>query len=114
MVRLFTLDQARQTLPLIKGLVHACQVAAAELDGVDPADVEQVTALVGRIHGARTAIEHLGATLKSVPEGVVDWYGEEGGTIGYYCWKVGEQDVEHWHATDQGFSQRQHLAVAVG
>ena len=57
---------------------------------------------VNRIHG-------LGAIVKDLDEGLVDFPASHGGDEVLLCWKVGEDAVEFWHGLDEGFAGRKPL-----
>jgi hypothetical protein len=54
-------------------------------------------------------IESLGCIVKDIDLGLVDFPSTRGGEPIYLCWKAGEGRVEHWHALDEGFSERKPL-----
>jgi hypothetical protein len=41
--------------------------------------------------------------------GLVDFPAERDGEPVYLCWRLGEDEVAHWHDRDSGFSSRQPL-----
>lgn len=51
----------------------------------------------------------LGAELKDLEAGLVDFRGEFAGAEVYLCWKKGEPRVAHWHPLDGGFAARRPL-----
>jgi hypothetical protein len=50
--------------------------------------------------------EHEGV-VKSVEQGLVDFYGVIEGRLVFLCWKRGEKSVEYYHHLEEGFSGRQ-------
>jgi hypothetical protein len=54
-------------------------------------------------------IESLGCIVKDIDLGLVDFPSTRSGEPIYLCWKVGEARVSHWHALDEGFSERKPL-----
>ena len=57
---------------------------------------------VNRIHG-------LGAIVKDLDEGLVDFPASHAGEEVLLCWKVGEEAVAFWHGLDEGFAGRKPL-----
>jgi hypothetical protein len=54
-------------------------------------------------------IESLGCIVKDIDLGLVDFPSTRSGEPIYLCWKAGESRVSHWHALDEGFSERKLL-----
>jgi hypothetical protein len=57
---------------------------------------------VNRIHG-------LGAIVKDLDEGLVDFPALHAGQEVLLCWKVGEDSVSFWHGLEEGFAGRKPL-----
>ena len=126
--RIFTLGEARATLPEIASAVTAMvrrvrrarQLAAlrdsmrrnAGGDGGpgehqdDPIQAEfprlrdQIAELVDYIRAR-------GVEVKDIDRGLVDWVAIREGREVYLCWQHGERDIAHWHDLDAGFAGRQ-------
>ncbi len=116
-IKRFTLQQANQTLPLVKRIVadivrtHAdvakCQ---KQLEGAKPA---QENKLRDRL---QTNLEHLqdyvdeltevGCDLKDYRIGLIDFIGKHEGRDICLCWKLGEERIGHWHEVTAGFAGR--------
>src|SRR5439155_481044 len=47
-------------------------------------------------------------------QGIVDFYGKLDGKEMFWCWKVGEERIEHWHELESGYPGRQPIPVTVG
>ncbi|HTZ56161.1 MAG TPA: DUF2203 domain-containing protein [Candidatus Acidoferrum sp.] len=54
-------------------------------------------------------IESLGCIVKDIDLGLVDFPSTRSGEAIYLCWKAGEARITHWHALDEGFSERKPL-----
>lgn len=76
--------------------------ALAELAQAEQRERVDVARCVNEIH------EH-GAIVKDPDEGLVDFpalrYGEEI----LLCWRLGEDEVAHWHGLEEGFAGRKQL-----
>jgi len=128
--RLFTVEQANRMLPLVRAIVTdivglACdlterndrlailQVADAE-DG-DPYGEEvlqmqsEIETDMDRLQEFVDELADLGVELKSATEGLVDFRATIDERDAYLCWKLGEEEVSHWHPLDAGYEQRQSL-----
>lgn len=131
--RYFTAEEANQALedvrPLAEEMVErrrdlaAHQVRQEELDrriagnggDFDPAELsdlreriaEEATAVarcVNRIH-------ELGAQVKDLDAGLIDFPARRGTEEVLLCWRVGEDAIEYWHGADEGFAGRKRLPL---
>jgi hypothetical protein len=128
MDRIFTVDEANRTLPLVGKIVAdlvrehklwADKVAEFELAtvGSSPekpdaiAELLQIEAqrLARDIEGYIRELNDLGVICKGMDTGLVDFRGQIDGRDVYYCWKLGEPSVLYWHEIDAGFVGRQKL-----
>lgn len=123
----FTLDDANRTLPLVSRIVrdlvgrypawrelvdeYELMSSRQRVDDPDPQLEElerQVTGLAREIDGYVHEIAELGAEpRKPYDSGLVDFPGIHDGRSIFFCWRLGEEAIEHWHERDGGFSGRQ-------
>lgn len=54
-------------------------------------------------------IQALGAQIKDLDEGLVDFPARQAGEEVLLCWRLGEERVEFWHGIDEGFAGRRPL-----
>lgn len=54
-------------------------------------------------------LEKLGVILRSAYDGIVNFPTVMRDQSAYYCWKMGEMDVAHWHFPNETYSQRRPL-----
>jgi len=47
-----------------------------------------------------------GVVIKDLEEGLVDFYSKKGNKEIYFCWKLGEKNIEFWHDEESGFEER--------
>ena len=59
--------------------------------------------LIDEIHGR-------GCFLKDIGTGLVDFYSLHEGRVVYLCWKLGEEEVGHWHEVGRGYAYRQPIS----
>mgnify|MGYP001382773217 CR=1 FL=1 len=124
--RLFTVDEADRTLPLVRRIAddivqeyaafqallqtfhHHC--AGGETDaGPLRAEIEAAAA---RINGLVRELGRIGCALKGFAQGIVDFPSTLDGREIWLCWKAGEERVAWWHERDAGFLARQPLTEA--
>ena len=124
------LEEARALLPRLRELARALQERKAEYDRHRGAREILLTwgrgdgdHLQGPLARHEDAMEHLataiqelaeevhalGAEVKGLDQGLVDFPSERNGRIVYLCWMLGEPDIAFWHDLDAGFRGRQPL-----
>jgi hypothetical protein len=54
-------------------------------------------------------IEAYGCLMKDIDLGLLDFPALRDGRPIYLCWKSGETELAHWHATDENFGDRKAL-----
>ncbi|MEO8561930.1 MAG: DUF2203 domain-containing protein [bacterium] len=128
-MKLFTVDQANRTLPLVRRIVEDVvseqrrwHETIAELDVIaveartdlpDPRIValeRQVNRIAGEIDVFQAELESLGIQLKDRRIGLIDFPSELDGRRVLLCWRLGEPSVQFWHDEDAGFAGRQPLS----
>jgi hypothetical protein len=130
-LRYFTPEEANEALeavrPLTEELVRHRQALAvaesrrAELarqiggngGGIQPSelgaateDLEREAAAVAR---CIQEIAELGGQVKDPDEGLVDFPARHGEEDVLLCWKLGEDEIGHWHGAEDGFAGRRPL-----
>jgi hypothetical protein len=128
MERIFTVEEANRTLPLVSKIVadlvreHKLwedKVAEFELAtvGSSPEHPDAIAELLQSeaqrlardIESYIAELNDLGVICKGMDTGLVDFRGQIDGRDVYYCWKLGESSVMFWHEIDAGFVGRQRL-----
>jgi len=120
----FTIEQANRTLPLVKRVVadlvdeyarwkdnvRRYEVLSAEGTRVENAEQravrDEVEQLAERISGYVEELTAVGCVLKGFDDGLIDFYGTRDGRDVFWCWRLGEKRVSHWHEVDAGFAGR--------
>lgn len=81
---------------------------ASRLLGELATEIRAVAAALARcveeIHG-------LGAQVKDIDRGLVDFPALRGGETVLLCWRLGEDAIEYWHDADEGFAGRRSLPL---
>ncbi|MDQ2767744.1 MAG: DUF2203 domain-containing protein [Gemmatimonadota bacterium] len=129
MQKTFTLADANRTLPLVSRIVrdlvarypawrelvdeYELMSSRQRVDDPDP-QLEvlerQVTALAREIDGYIREVTELGAEARSpLDSGLVDFPGVHDTRPIFFCWRLGEETIEHWHERDGGFAGRQRI-----
>jgi len=133
MPRTFTPEEANDALvelrPIVERMVeHRRKLAAAQL-----IQAELVTRIAGNggdmvpsdLHEAADAIQQeadaisecaeyinaVGAEVKSLEEGLLDFPARRGDEVVLLCWKLGEEEIHYWHRADEGFAGRKPLPL---
>lgn len=127
MPKYFTADEANRTLPFVRRivsditslypdwreLVYRYELAAAQAKpewGESPDQLalrSQIEDIARRITAYLAELEAVGCVFKGFQEGLVDFYGKLDGRDVFWCWKQGEDRIEHWHEIEAGFAGRQ-------
>jgi hypothetical protein len=76
--------------------------AIADLEEAERRERIEVARCVDAIHGR-------GAIVKDVDEGLVDFPALRRGEEILLCWRLGEDEVAHWHGLEEGFAGRKQL-----
>ena len=101
-------DMARQMEARHKRIVLAEEAGLTrreELDELASAQEEDQ----GRLRELVLELQALGVELKDFFTGLVDFRCLMDGREVYLCWRLGEEEVAHWHELDAGFAGRQKL-----
>ena len=125
-VRLFNLDSANRSLPLVRRVVDdivreyrelmklrdareelsTAEVAGPKLDAMRAAAEQHVE----RLNALQDELREVGCELKDWKTGLVDFPAVHDGRQVWLCWKLGEERVSHWHELHEGFSGRKSVA----
>jgi len=131
--KLFTLDEAERTLPLLQRIVQdltgeypAWRAAVARfemLTGGARADWgetgellaarESIAAHAERINRYLQELELVGCVFKGFEAGLVDFYSLRDDRPVFLCWRLGEERITHWHEIDSGFAGRQPIDASI-
>ena len=126
MTSYYDIDAANARLtelrPLLSALrdardeVAAGQLRLAELASAEDADPaliareqEGMTITVKRMEQAVRQIDAWGVTLRDISTGLVDFPALANGRPIWLCWRLGEDEIAHWHELDAGIAGRKTL-----
>lgn len=125
----FTLQEAQNLLPVVESLVRTAIEAKRTIDEIEEEFRKtnhtvflrggmqlDIVALsrrraesdkaIQRVKDAMAEIESIGAQVKDLDIGLVDFPCLVEGTTLLLCWKLGEERITHWHGTSEGFAGR--------
>jgi hypothetical protein len=125
--RIFTLEEAERTLPLVRRIVIDLQneyalwraavgqfelvSAGTRADATPPPEVltaeREVTLLAERVAELLVELESIGCIPKGIEAGLVDFCALRDDRLVYLCWRLGEPSITHWHDLDAGVEGRQ-------
>ena len=133
-IKMLKLEEANALLPEIRLILKSlreqrgvvlriqAQIEIEEMTGADsksqlsPAAQAAITKLMEAFHYQTRQFEdkledlyQLGAHLKDLDTGLVDFYSRRGQEIVFLCWKEGESEIRHWHTLQDGFQNRKPL-----
>jgi hypothetical protein len=129
MPRYFTLAQARAALPMVGKCIRDAVNAKTRYSQAEQAiqELTQRILMMGGLNvdttvaeGWKTQFDASGQTLKSAIEkieemgvlikdldiGLVDFPTLFRGEEVYLCWRMDEDDIDHWHGINEGFAGR--------
>ncbi len=132
-MRYFTAEEANAALekvrPLTEDLV-ARRRALSELQerhgsltqriagnggDLDPRELEEARERldeeVAGIARCVAQIHELGALVKDLDQGLVDFPARREGEDVLLCWRLGEEEIGFWHGLEEGFSGRKPLSL---
>ena len=126
MPQYFTLQEANEALNIIRPLMDEVQAIRQTILENQPEawpaieksagnggnralsnlvqDFEKLDALVHQI-------QDMGAQIKDINTGLLDFSALKNGREVYLCWQHGEDDIQYWHEIEAGFTGRQPIQL---
>ena len=133
MARTFTVEEANAAVETLRPIVEQMVGHHRNLLDAQARQRKLVTRIAGnggdlapsdlrdlgeRIQGeadalARCAeqINAVGAEVKSLEEGLLDFPALRRGEVVLLCWRLGEDEIGFWHGVDEGFAGRKPLPL---
>ncbi len=131
MTRFYAIDEANAALPDVERILVALRdqreelidlrdrvVAASPPDGETPTTgaAEQIRllrlgiqGLIDQMQAGVARLVEMDVTLRDISTGLIDFPALVSGRPIWLCWRLGETDVAHWHAHDEGYGTRRPL-----
>ncbi len=122
--RLFTVEQANGTLPLVKRIVadlvkqykkvgileERCHIRRPSVSNEEQTRLRRQYGIeLDRLRGLADELAAVGCEPKDMRRGLVDFPANFQGRDVELCWRLGEESIGHWHEVGAGFSGRQPL-----
>jgi hypothetical protein len=128
--RFYAIDEANALLPDLERILAALREQRSELitardrvvsltpeDGAPPPEAAEelrlirlrMQGLIDQMQAGVARLVELEITLRDIKTGLIDFPALLSGRPIWLCWRLGEPDVSHWHALDEGFSARRPL-----
>jgi hypothetical protein len=133
MERTFTPEEANAALAELRPIVERMVAHRRKLSRAQQLQIELVTRIAGNggdmspsdLREAAATIEReaaaiaecaeqvnaIGAQIKSLEEGLLDFPARRGDEVVLLCWKLGEDEIRYWHGVDEGFAGRKPLPL---
>lgn len=127
----FTPEEANELLPQVRRATEQLVEAARTLDRAEavraellsriagnggdlpPSELAEATAAVSsaeqELARCVRALHGLGLQVKDARTGLVDFPATHRGREVLLCWRLGEDEVGHWHGLEEGFAGRKPL-----
>lgn len=133
-IKMMTLEEANAALPQVRKVLKSlreirdkvlriqAQIEIEEMTGTDTKgrlspsaqkavtlQMEEFQVQTHRFEELLESLFQLGAHLKDLNQGLIDFYSLRGQEIVFLCWKEGESEITYWHSLEGGFQSRQPL-----
>lgn len=130
--RLFTVEQANATLPLVRAIAKDAMELSQDLTerrlrlaelvngrSLRPGDPyadelleskRETAKDMERLQGFVDEFLELGVEPKNLQDGLIDFPATLHGRSVYLCWKLGEPEIMYYHERDAGYAGRKPLA----
>ncbi|MBI4150434.1 DUF2203 domain-containing protein [Candidatus Woesearchaeota archaeon] len=119
----YTLEQAQQQIPVVEKYVRRLKRLKNSLDVLDSIEIsckncgfdhfQNSTHFNRRYHKLSyefykhlEKLEGMGCVVKDLDLGLLDFLAYHDGREVFLCWKLGENEIKHWHELNSGFSGR--------
>ena len=131
MGRYYAIDEANALLPDVERILVALRDQRQDLitfrdravgltpeDGEAPDEAAQelrrirlrMQGLIDQMQAGVARLVEMDITLRDIATGLIDFPALVSGRPIWLCWRLGERDVAHWHAHDEGFDTRRPLS----
>lgn len=115
--RIFTIEQANRSLPLVNRVVddivrqqkEVCrleeQLQESQADCWEDCQ-ERYTLALERLRDLIDELTDVGCQLRDWRRGIVDFPAIHNDRRVEFCWRLGEREIRHWHEPDAGYRCR--------
>jgi hypothetical protein len=130
MTRYYAIDEANAAIPDVERILialrdqrddlitfrdRALKLTPDEDEAADAAAEElrrirlRMQGLIDQMQAGVARLVELDIALRDIKTGLVDFPALVAGRPVWLCWRLGESEVQHWHAHDEGFASRRPL-----
>ena len=130
MTRFYAIDEATAAIPDVERILVALRDQRKDLitfrdralaltpeDGAAAEEAAEelrrirlrMQGLIDQMQAGGARLVEMDITLRDIETGLIDFPALLAGRPIWLCWRLGESDVQHWHAHDEGFSSRSPL-----
>ena len=124
MPQYFTLLEANEALASIRPWMEEVQTIRGEILAHQPEiwsvmekaagnggnlTLSRMVKTFDRLDALIHSIQDMGAIIKDINTGLLDFPALKDGHEVYLCWKYGEEDIAFWHEIEDGFAGRQSI-----
>jgi hypothetical protein len=125
----FSLEEAQKLLPVMESLLRTAIESKKRIEEIEETfkqinhsvflrggvnlDIVSLARLraesdkaIQRVKDTMAEIESIGAQVKDLDIGLIDFPCMVEGRTLLLCWKLGEEKITHWHGTNEGFTAR--------
>jgi len=125
MPRYFTLQEANETLAVIRPMINEIQTIRQKIMAQRPEVwpvVEKAAGNGGSLAASKLVqeferldqlvhqVQGTGVQFKDINLGLLDFPALRNGREVYLCWKYGEEDIAFWHEIEAGYAGRRPIA----
>ncbi len=132
MSRFYAIDEANEALPEVERILSDLRYQREELielrdrvvaasppdeEVAPPGVAEQVRllrlgmqGLIDQMQAGVARLIEMDVTLRDISTGLIDFPALVSGMPIWLCWRLGEDDVAHWHPHDEGYDTRRPLS----
>ncbi len=128
--RYFSVAGANRLLPLVERILYRMASIEKKLDTISSIEVYYDDFFEDMAYGVQydkkfhqlsyaffreyERLVQLGVILKSLEEGLVDFFAKHEGREIFLCWQIGEPCIQHWHEVEEGYQGRRHISELLG
>ena len=119
--RIYTVEEANALLPYLSptlielrdkfeeaGDIRAAIVRSSATNG-GSVEREKWSRFLARVAELLDRLREWELVLRDISTGLVDFPARIDGDEAYLCWRLGEEEVAHWHSPEDGFQGRRPL-----
>jgi len=95
--------------PMLAGAASQPPESNPEIDSETQTLRMRMQGLVDQMQAAALQLDGMGIQLRDIATGLVDFPALVAGRPVWLCWRLGEERIDWWHETSEGFEARRRL-----